>query len=68
MVACPRTVDVLEETLTAAANLEEAPLGELVVLFSEGVRRVRLGLTLVTPNQRRGTGACARRASTPTPP
>ncbi|PWI10518.1 hypothetical protein DIZ27_11035 [Streptomyces sp. NWU339] len=37
-------VDVLEETLTTAADLGEAPLGEPVVHFSEGVRHVRLGL------------------------
>ncbi|MFG2466108.1 YqjF family protein [Streptomyces canus] len=36
-------VDVLEETLTAAAGLREAPLGEPLVHFSEGVRCVRLG-------------------------
>ncbi|MGI5380057.1 YqjF family protein [Streptomyces sp. CA-251387] len=36
-------VDVLEETLTAAAGLREAPLGEPLVHFSEGVRHVRLG-------------------------
>ncbi|WP_229923412.1 YqjF family protein [Streptomyces candidus] len=34
---------VLEETLTAAAGLREAPLGEPLVHFSEGVRYVRLG-------------------------
>jgi uncharacterized protein YqjF (DUF2071 family) len=39
------TVDVLEETLTTAAGLREAPLGEPVVHFSQGVRHVRLGLT-----------------------
>jgi uncharacterized protein YqjF (DUF2071 family) len=37
------TVDVLEETLTTTAGLGEAPLGEPVVHFSEGVRHVRLG-------------------------
>jgi uncharacterized protein YqjF (DUF2071 family) len=37
------TVDVLEETLTTAAGLGEAPLGEPVAHFSEGVRHVRLG-------------------------
>ncbi|MFJ5726712.1 YqjF family protein [Streptomyces paradoxus] len=36
-------VDVLEETLTAAAGLREAPLGEPLVHFSKGVRYVRLG-------------------------
>lgn len=39
------TVDVLEETLTAAACLDEAPLGGPVVHFSEGVRH-QLGLTM----------------------
>lgn len=40
------TVEVLEETLTTAAGLGEAPLGEPVVHFSEGVRHVRLGLPM----------------------
>ncbi|AYN38875.1 DUF2071 domain-containing protein [Streptomyces dangxiongensis] len=39
------TLDLLEETLTTAAGLEEAPLGEPVVHFSKGVRQVRLGLS-----------------------
>ncbi|MFF4014838.1 YqjF family protein [Streptomyces sp. NPDC001843] len=38
------TVDVLDETLTAAAGLP-APKGRPVVHFSEGVRHVRLGVS-----------------------
>jgi uncharacterized protein len=38
------TVDVLDETLTAAAGLP-APQGRPVVHFSEGVRHVRLGVS-----------------------
>ncbi|MEU2281109.1 DUF2071 domain-containing protein [Streptomyces sp. NPDC013178] len=37
-------LEVLEETLTAAAGLP-APVGEPVVHFSEGVRHVRLGVS-----------------------
>ncbi|MEU5362409.1 DUF2071 domain-containing protein [Streptomyces sp. NPDC005925] len=40
------TVDVLEESPTTAAGLGQAPLGEPVVHFSEGVRQVRLGLPM----------------------
>ncbi|TQJ85377.1 hypothetical protein FBY22_4149 [Streptomyces sp. SLBN-31] len=48
------TVDVLEETVTTAAGLEEAPLDEPVVHFSEGVRHVRLGLTMPCVSRRAG--------------
>lgn len=48
------TVDVLEETVTTAAGLAEAPLGEPVVHFSEGVRQVRLGLTIPCVSRRAG--------------
>lgn len=41
-------VEVLEETLTAAAGLPE-PLGEPVVHYSEGVRHVRLGMSRPCP-------------------
>ncbi|MFJ8544353.1 YqjF family protein [Streptomyces sp. NPDC093586] len=40
------TVAVLEETLTAAAGLGEAPLDGPVAHFSEGVRDVRIGLPM----------------------
>jgi hypothetical protein len=49
-------VDVLEETLTAAAGLP-APAGEPVVHFSEGVRHVRLGASRPRPSP----GPCASR-------
>ncbi|MGW5197408.1 YqjF family protein [Streptomyces spiralis] len=41
-------VEMLEETLTASAGLP-APFGKPVVHFSEGVRHVRLGVSLPCP-------------------
>ncbi|MEU2421930.1 DUF2071 domain-containing protein [Streptomyces sp. NPDC007851] len=60
-------IEVLQETLTAAAGLP-APSREPVVHFSEGVRHVRLGVSLPCPSKRVTTRKRALRESLPAGP